>query len=80
MPGFLILKIDPMWIVSMCVYVCVCLCVCLSVCVCVCVCVCKCASIPKAINNWWRDVARYEPICLVLKVLQLLYGNCSQYC
>ena len=35
------LKIDPVWIVSMCVHV--------SVCVCVCVCVC--VPVPKAINN-----------------------------
>ena len=36
-----------------------------------------CASTPEAINNQWRDM---KPIQLVKQVLQLLYGNCSQYC
>ena len=36
-----------------------------------------CVSTPEAINNKWRDM---KPIQLVKQVLQLLYGNCSQYC
>ena len=39
--GACLVKIDPVWIVSTCVYAYVCVCVCVYVCV----------PIPKAINN-----------------------------
>ena len=42
-----------------------------------CVCVCVCLSVPKAINNKWRDM---DLIQLVKQVLQLLYDNCNHFC
>ena len=38
-------------------------------------CMCMCVFAPKAINNWWHDI---NPIWLVKRIQQPLYGNCSQ--
>ena len=47
--------------------------------VCMCVCLCVCVSAPMLLITSgviWRDMDHKR---LVIKVLQLLYGNCSRY-
>ena len=56
------LKIDPKWIVSMCV----CVCVCVSVCLCVCVFVCPPPRLLITSGLMWHNM---DPIQLVKQVL-----------
>ena len=46
------------------------------VCLCVCVCVCRPPRLSITSGTMWHDT---DPMRLIKKVLQLLYGNCSHY-
>ena len=49
----------------------------LYVCVCFCMCLCSPLWLLKTSGMMWHDM---DTIWLVKQGLQLLYGNCSQYC